>query len=130
MIELTDLLGLPWKRGAHGPEAYDCWGLVWEVQRRLGVDVPMILDPPASVLGVAKLFRDSDVRDMLTEVERPVHGSIVEMSHSARPYHVGAYLDIDRGGIIHSIGKLGVQFDRMPNLKAAGWSNFTYYVIE
>lgn len=130
MIELGDLLGKPWKRGAHGPDAYDCWGLVWEVQRRYGVGLPMVEDPPNTLMGVAKLFRDTNIRDLLTEVDHPVDGCIVEMSHSSRPYHVGVYLDVDRGGIIHSIGKLGVQFDRMPNLKAAGWNNFTYYVVQ
>lgn len=130
MIDLDDLLGKPWKRGARGPDAYDCWGLVWEVQRRFGRSLPTVDDPPTSLMGVAKLFRDTDIRDLLQKVERPEHGCIVEMSHSSRPYHVGVYLDVDRGGIIHSLGKLGVQFDRMPNLLAAGWNNFTYYVLK
>jgi cell wall-associated NlpC family hydrolase len=36
----TDLLGKPWQDGARGPDAYDCVGLVLEIQRRRGIDVP------------------------------------------------------------------------------------------
>lgn len=34
------LIGLPFERGARGPAAFDCWGLVLEMRRRLGLPVP------------------------------------------------------------------------------------------
>ncbi len=37
---LEDLIGLPFERGARGPDAYDCWGLVLELRRQLGLPVP------------------------------------------------------------------------------------------
>jgi hypothetical protein len=37
---LTDLVGLPFVRGARGPLAFDCWGLVLEVRGRLSLRVP------------------------------------------------------------------------------------------
>ena len=36
----TDLLNKPFEYGASGPDAYDCKGLVIELYRRLGVDLP------------------------------------------------------------------------------------------
>jgi cell wall-associated NlpC family hydrolase len=36
----TGLVGLPFQAGARGPAAFDCWGLVLELRRRLGLPVP------------------------------------------------------------------------------------------
>jgi cell wall-associated NlpC family hydrolase len=37
---LRDLPGQPFRRGARGPDAFDCWGLVLEVRRRLDLALP------------------------------------------------------------------------------------------
>lgn len=37
---LRDLTGQPYRRGARGPDAFDCWGLVLEVRRRLARPLP------------------------------------------------------------------------------------------
>jgi cell wall-associated NlpC family hydrolase len=36
----ADLLGKPWRKDARGPDAYDCVGLLLEIERRLGFPVP------------------------------------------------------------------------------------------
>jgi hypothetical protein len=38
--EFNDLIGRPFVRGGRGPHAFDCWGLVLEVRRRLGLALP------------------------------------------------------------------------------------------
>ena len=40
LLEINDLLGKPYKSHARGPIAYDCYGLVIEVERRLGHEMP------------------------------------------------------------------------------------------
>lgn len=35
-----DLVGRPFERGARGPHAFDCWGLVLEVRRRMHLPLP------------------------------------------------------------------------------------------
>jgi cell wall-associated NlpC family hydrolase len=35
-----DLLGKPFRKGARGPDAYDCVGLLLEVERRMGYPIP------------------------------------------------------------------------------------------
>jgi cell wall-associated NlpC family hydrolase len=37
---LEELIGLPFERGGRGPDAYDCWGLVLALRRRLGLREP------------------------------------------------------------------------------------------
>jgi cell wall-associated NlpC family hydrolase len=39
-LQYADLIGKPFAHGGRGPAAYDCYGLVTEVQRRLGRKVP------------------------------------------------------------------------------------------
>jgi len=43
MIDLNDLVGKPFKDApdeAYGPHGYSCYGLVWEVYRRFGIEIP------------------------------------------------------------------------------------------
>jgi cell wall-associated NlpC family hydrolase len=37
---LLELVGAPFEHGARGPRAFDCWGLVLELRRRLGLPLP------------------------------------------------------------------------------------------
>lgn len=39
-MEWVDLIGKPFEVGARGPKSYDCYGLVKEVSRRMGKDIP------------------------------------------------------------------------------------------
>lgn len=39
-MRVSDLIGAPFVDGGRGPEGYDCWGLVCEVFRRYGVELP------------------------------------------------------------------------------------------
>jgi len=38
-MRVDDLIGLPYRKGGRGPEAYDCAGLVVEVMRRRGIEL-------------------------------------------------------------------------------------------
>ena len=40
LLDITDLLGKPYKAHARGPNTYDCYGLVIEVEKRLGHTMP------------------------------------------------------------------------------------------
>ena len=40
MHRVADLIGAPFRDGGRGPDAYDCWGLVREVYKRYGVELP------------------------------------------------------------------------------------------
>jgi cell wall-associated NlpC family hydrolase len=56
---LDDLPGKPWERGGRGPGAYDCWGLVLEVRRRLALPLPPDFASGAFGCEVARrLFHD------------------------------------------------------------------------
>jgi len=38
-VEFFDLIGVPFEYGARGPNAYDCYGLLMEMYRRVGLNI-------------------------------------------------------------------------------------------
>lgn len=56
-----DLIGKPFKFSARGPEAYDCWGLVMEICKRLGATMPDF--------GLGCLFLQEDINQAKTKFE-------------------------------------------------------------
>lgn len=88
---LRSLVGLPYRRGAHGPDAVDCYGLVDLVWREL-------FDRSLPVREDAMRARPADWR-RLTE---PQDGALVFMRF-AGDRHVGVYLDENDGGVLHAV---------------------------
>lgn len=125
---ITSLIGKPWKLGAYGPNQYDCWSLSRLVQKELfGRDMPMFEDPPTALRGLVKLITTSEHRSKWQKVEEPKHGCLVEMTRSTQPYHLGVWLDIDGGAILHCEANYGVSWDKQVILLNSGWRRFTYY---
>jgi len=38
-LEFCDLIGTPFEYGGRGPDSYDCYGLLMELYKRVGVDI-------------------------------------------------------------------------------------------
>lgn len=128
MKEVSDLIGLPYVVGAQGPNEFDCWGLAKEVQKRLfNRDMPSIEDPPTDLHNLMNFIKKHPARRQWLKSKGPKHGQLVELAHGKHPFHIGVYLNIDGGGLIHSVNPLGVCFDRIPALEAAGWRKFIYH---
>jgi len=89
-----DLIGRPFKYGGRGPDCYDCYGLVREMYRRMGKEVPDYHSPTTSGEIVAAMLSG---RVMWQEVEeRP---GVVAMMKLAKSMHVGFLLP--HGRMIH-----------------------------
>lgn len=43
--EFADLIGVPFRWKARGPDHFDCYGLVEEIERRHGRSIPDVLSP-------------------------------------------------------------------------------------
>jgi cell wall-associated NlpC family hydrolase len=109
---LNDLVGLPFSRGARGPAAFDCWGLVLEARRRLGLPLPP--DFPSGELS-------PDAVHALFLTERPdgwhrsalTHGAVVlavDAEH-AGVHLAGRILHASRRGVVAwSLGHWSANF--------------------
>jgi len=92
----VDLIGKPWRKCARGPDAYDCLGLVLEIQRRRGVEVPNFLSCEG------ELHRQLAGGGFLAgckklEAAEPGCVALIKMGHE---HHLGVMLDSYR--MIHT----------------------------
>lgn len=125
---VNSLVGKSWEIGAHGPEEFDCWGLVWAVQKNVfGRELPRVENPPTDNLRHLMKFIAVHPARKQWKVGQKHHGALVEMAYSDVTFHVGVFLDVDGGGIIHSQRRVGVCWDRESALLAAGWRKFVYH---
>ena len=123
--QIAEYLWKPWKVGAVGPDAYDCWGLLRAVRlAHFGGGIP------ACVLGdEARALHAEKLRSGEWEiVQVPVHGDGVLMREGSEP-HVGIYLDIDGGGVLHAMRGHGVIFTHMRELRIMGFGRCQFYRI-
>lgn len=127
---ILPLVGKPYKQGAAGPDFYDCWGLAQVVQRGLfGREMPTIESPPSDndPRTMIRFIRDHHARKQWRQVDGPGHGRLVEMCRSSLPFHIGVYLEIDGGGILHSAQGIGVGFDPLNTMVVTGWRGLTFH---
>ena len=125
---VQSLIGLPYVDRANGPSEFDCWGLFRYVQKNLfSRDLETIISDTMNIREIAYLFKNHEERKKWRVCEKPTHGGAVEMSHSRHPHHIGIWLDIDGGAILHCQPSAGVSFDPVLALKAGGWRRFIYH---
>src|SRR3546814_10822543 len=71
----ADLIGRPWRAGARGPHALDCWGLFLAIQREhFGRDLPEIPINANDLRTVMNTFRDHPERQRWAVVAQPTEG--------------------------------------------------------
>lgn len=125
---LSPLIGLPWIAGARGPEAYDCWGLFLAVQRQhFGRDLPQIPIDALNLRAVLAAFNGHPERQRWQPTSAAEEGDAVLMRQSRYPVHIGVWLDIDGGGVLHAVRHAGVVFQTLAALDAHGWRIEGYY---
>ena len=127
-----DLIGRPWVAGGRGPDVFDCWGLArWCWRERFGIEVPEIPVDAANLRAVLAGFRDHPERQRWRRVERapeqPREGDAVLMRQSRHPVHVGIWLNVDGGGVLHAARDIGVVFQPPVDLTAHGWRIEGFY---
>lgn len=122
----------PWVAGAQGPHEFDCWGFVRFCQREFyGRDVPLIVidadDDAAVACGIRQavhtLLRGGQWRQSAT----PADGDGVVVRKGQGENHVGLWIDVDGGGLLHCVQEAGVIFSTLNHLRLAGWSAPEFY---
>ena len=121
-------LGRPWAPGAAGPDRFDCWGLFRHVQRtHYGRDLPEILVDPLSVLSCVRAIDDQQHSGLWQEVEHPQDGDAVVMAQGRIPTHIGIWIDVDGGRVLHAQQGAGVIASSPQALTSMGWTHRRYY---
>lgn len=128
----NELLGKPFKHGADGPNAYDCYGIVRAVQwNGFGIWMPTIDRVDINPHGLARRLMDPDTREEWIEVNegRAKHGDIVVMGNvDGRDYHMGVRLRIGQQVLcIHTDEKTGCVVEDIATLPIKGYHKIRYF---
>jgi cell wall-associated NlpC family hydrolase len=108
-MRFDDLIGKPFVDMGRGPEGFDCWGIVLEVNRRLGRDLP---DYPGVHICEQDviLARIAAHRCEFDRVSDPQPGDVVLYKQYGDHLHFGAVIDGAR--FIHCSEGMGVKINR------------------
>ncbi len=124
----VEYIGKPWRMASDGPDAFDCWGLVVEIQRRLyGRNLETIQVDPKNLRLLIETIRDHPVRLDWRPTASPKEGDVALLRQSRHPVHVGVWLEVDGGGILHAMRERGVVFQNMRSLHLNGWQIENFY---
>ncbi len=102
----ADLIGKPFLEGARGPEAYDCWGLLQAVLRRMGhnpTDFPS--DPALLLQAVSDEWQPLD-----REPIEPGDGILLRSTIARYVWHVGVV--VSPGRYLHARESVGACVER------------------
>ncbi len=120
-------IGLPWVRGARGPDAYDCWGLLVHLYRsRYKTELP---DAPHTELKEFARLVTAEVNNPTTwtQVSVPFEGCAVAIGGTEFFHHVGLWLDVDGGKILHCASMKKTVAETLRGLKASGMRRVLFY---
>lgn len=130
---VNSLIGRPYEAGAMGPDRFDCYGLARHLQREFfGRTLPLFqLPAEAGRFAIASAIAVHPERARWDEVERPVDGAVVVMAQQQCGFHMGVFLDLDGGLIVHTVEQTGVVAETPFQLRspAARW-RLKYLVLE
>ncbi|MEQ8694224.1 MAG: NlpC/P60 family protein [Gammaproteobacteria bacterium] len=133
-------LGIPWSATGEGPArggdggtqdretwSFHCWAFVRHIQeRRFGRELPAIPNP-TDVLAIARGFRDHPERKRWVKVCEAKEGDCVLMRQARYPIHVGVWISVDGGGVLHCAEEAGVAFQSLSSLALNGWQVEGFY---
>lgn len=128
-------IGLPWENSlpseptsGRNPDAFDCLGFFRYVQAKYyGRAVSDIIVDAHDLRAVIKTFETHPERQRWQPTQHPQDGDAVLMRRSRHPVHVGLWLGVDGGGVLHCAEKWGVVFQDLKGLAINGWSVAGYY---
>lgn len=119
-------LGQQWENGAQGPHKWDCWSFFRHVQgEHFDRQVPIIETDAANLLAVTRQFGEHSERQKWVEAPDWFEGDAILMAHARYASHVGIWLEVDGGGVLHCQRSSGVIFTRPSALALAGWGKMT-----
>lgn len=115
-MNLDDYIGLPYREGARGPDAFDCYGIVAAFYRAVrGIELPdFYADAPgagSASRAISAALRGEVDGGNAVPVTEPADYDIAIVGSNRNLHHVGVYVD---GGILHATRKMGSAWQPLP----------------
>jgi len=97
-------IGKPWAKGQFGPEAFNCFGLVYYIYKtQYHIKLPILLIPEKNKVAIEKVIKRHPERNRFFEVKQPKEGDIVIMNDT----HCGIIIRPHKLGILHAYKPYG-----------------------
>jgi cell wall-associated NlpC family hydrolase len=122
-------VGKPWSSGERGPRSFDCWGLVHNVYlTQLGIDLPQYAGlKDVGSDEVKRLLGCAAESGTWIELDRPQDLCVVTMGQ-AQVDHVGIFVAVDGGRVLHCGRRLGVVCSPLAEVRSK-FSKVYFYVL-
>ena len=123
-----DYLGKSWEIGCHGPDSFDCWGLLADIYEK---HKDITLSRYNEVNKLNKLDIADTIRNSISidweSLEKPVDLCAVGLSNLPnRIFHVGCYIEKDSGYVIHTRRNFGCMIEPLDKIILT-WKYITFY---
>lgn len=121
-------IGLPYCPGGRDKNGVDCWGLLKLIyQDEWNMSLPELPGLPQEDL--LKISREilAQIKVGWTEVSKPRDGCAVAMSQRDALHHVGVWVDVDGGRVLHS-PKAPVVAESIRFLSWKGFKKIQFFV--
>jgi len=107
-----DLIGKPYEDLGRGPDSYDCWGVVIEVGKRLGIEIPDYQMIPKNFAEVVDKYKEVEKDYRLVPMGLQRAGDIVMYKRYGGGLHFGVMID-ERTMLHSSQSLLGIHAVRL-----------------
>src|SRR6056297_3207399 len=96
-VDINDLIGKPFaseSNKAYGPNAYSCYGLIWEVYRRFGIEIPKT----NIAVTACKQASNQEIEEHAAKYWRPIDkpkvpcGVLIRSTNPDFANHIGVYI--------------------------------------
>jgi hypothetical protein len=91
-----------------------------------GRDLPIVVCP-ATLRALVETIENHEIRDAWPEVPTPRHGDLVTMTASQHPHHIGTWLDLDGGRVLHATQREGVMCCTLVQLRFEGFRGLHFH---
>lgn len=100
-MDISRYMRFPYERGACGPNSFDCWGIVVDVYRQLGINVSPHPKSLSDFAVMKEIVKQSKTGTWI-EVEKPQIFDVALMARKGQPFHVGIWY---QGHILHALSE-------------------------
>lgn len=106
MIYLNDLIGVPFKIHGRDTDGLDCYGLLIEIAKRLGVKFPDAFYNSINIDGKDSVYNFLQEKLPIEKIDKLEQYAVLLMFRGGKFTHVGVYLG--EGKLIHCTEDCGV----------------------
>lgn len=111
---INDLIGKQFQSGGRGPDIFDCWGLVREIYRRYGVELPDYSIAADACQRIEGQIEDEKTSKRWVQIVEPEIPCIVLLRcHPDFVQHLGVYIGAEKFLHIRAEKEKGVVVNRL-----------------